>query len=269
MTRTPHCWRPNASQKVLAAFAARVARHSGPITPELFRAWMTKSKRKPGRGKDYFTPSASAHRIALRTGIHRVDSPSLKRAAPRSACPRSERPRNASNNHGAGDDEDGPFGFEKEAQIPHALPSSCRPRGDEGLQADLELVREPASTFLSRCLRPTTMEIWASPAKAKLPSSWDEIHRVPDPRPNAPPSDLASFHALVANLRDQVRDGKTCWRSLPRLHRPCYCPDRFGDDCARLGCQPGLLQKIARARGFPVPDTPEQLEWILHFHPGP
>jgi len=27
------------------------------------------------------------------------------------------------------------------------------------------------------------------------------------------------------------------------------------------------LRKIESARGFPVPDTPEQLEWILNFNP--
>jgi hypothetical protein len=29
------------------------------------------------------------------------------------------------------------------------------------------------------------------------------------------------------------------------------------------------LRQIERARGFPVPDTPEQLEWILNFEPEP
>jgi hypothetical protein len=29
------------------------------------------------------------------------------------------------------------------------------------------------------------------------------------------------------------------------------------------------LRLIEKARGFPVPDTPEQLEWILNFRPEP
>jgi len=29
------------------------------------------------------------------------------------------------------------------------------------------------------------------------------------------------------------------------------------------------LRRIERARGFAVPDTPEQLEWILNFSPEP
>jgi hypothetical protein len=29
------------------------------------------------------------------------------------------------------------------------------------------------------------------------------------------------------------------------------------------------LRLIERARGFPVPDTPEQHEWILKFDPEP
>jgi len=55
-----------SAQKVLAAFAARVASHSGPITPEQFKAWMNEIKTEAGaQGKDLFHPV----RIAL-TGSH-------------------------------------------------------------------------------------------------------------------------------------------------------------------------------------------------------
>jgi len=55
-----------ASQKVLTAFAARVAAHSGPVAPEQFKAWMNEIKTETGaKGKDLFHPV----RIAL-TGAH-------------------------------------------------------------------------------------------------------------------------------------------------------------------------------------------------------
>ena len=55
-----------SAQKVLAAFAARVAAHSGPVTPEQFKAWMNEIKAETGaKGKDLFHPV----RIAL-TGTH-------------------------------------------------------------------------------------------------------------------------------------------------------------------------------------------------------
>jgi glutamyl-tRNA synthetase/nondiscriminating glutamyl-tRNA synthetase len=55
-----------SAQKVLTAFAARVAAHSGPVTPEQFKAWMNEIKTETGaKGKDLFHPV----RIAL-TGSH-------------------------------------------------------------------------------------------------------------------------------------------------------------------------------------------------------
>ncbi|HEX4308491.1 MAG TPA: glutamate--tRNA ligase [Acidobacteriaceae bacterium] len=55
-----------AAQKVLTAFAARVASISGSVTPEQFKAWMNEIKAETGaKGKDLFHPV----RIAL-TGAH-------------------------------------------------------------------------------------------------------------------------------------------------------------------------------------------------------
>lgn len=55
-----------SAQKVLAAFAARVSPHAGPVSPEQFKAWMNEIKAETGaRGKDLFHPI----RIAL-TGSH-------------------------------------------------------------------------------------------------------------------------------------------------------------------------------------------------------
>ncbi len=56
----------DAAQRVLAAFAACVAVHSGPVTPEEFKTWMNEIKTETGaKGKDLFHPV----RIAL-TGSH-------------------------------------------------------------------------------------------------------------------------------------------------------------------------------------------------------
>jgi len=56
----------DTAQKVLSAFAQRVRRHEGAITPEQFKAWMNEIKAETGaKGKDLFHPV----RIAL-TGAH-------------------------------------------------------------------------------------------------------------------------------------------------------------------------------------------------------
>ena len=55
-----------SSQKVLRAFAARVAAHQGQVTPEVFKQWMNEIKTETGvKGKELFHPV----RIAL-TGAH-------------------------------------------------------------------------------------------------------------------------------------------------------------------------------------------------------
>jgi nondiscriminating glutamyl-tRNA synthetase len=55
-----------SSGKALAALAARVRSHSGPVTPEQFKTWMNEVKSETGaKGKDLFHPV----RIAL-TGFH-------------------------------------------------------------------------------------------------------------------------------------------------------------------------------------------------------
>lgn len=55
-----------SAQKVLTAFAQRVQAHSGPVTPEQFKAWMNEIKSETGaKGKDLFHPV----RIVL-TGSH-------------------------------------------------------------------------------------------------------------------------------------------------------------------------------------------------------
>jgi glutamyl-tRNA synthetase/nondiscriminating glutamyl-tRNA synthetase len=58
--------RTESAQKVIAAFAARVRQHTGPVAAELFKTWMNEVKAETGvKGKDLFHPV----RIAL-TGSH-------------------------------------------------------------------------------------------------------------------------------------------------------------------------------------------------------
>ena len=78
------------------------------------------------------------------------------------------------------------------------------------------------------------------------------------------PSDLASFRALVADLRDKVRAG----RSVAAHCRGCIgrATVLLASVMIALGWDAtAALRLIERARGFTIPDTPEQLEWILNF----
>jgi protein-tyrosine phosphatase len=69
-------------------------------------------------------------------------------------------------------------------------------------------------------------------------------------------------------LRDHVRAG----RSIGAHCRGCIgrATVLLASVMIALGWKPDeALRLIEQARGFQVPDTPEQLEWILDFQPEP
>jgi protein-tyrosine phosphatase len=82
------------------------------------------------------------------------------------------------------------------------------------------------------------------------------------------PTDIDDFHDLVSRLADQVRAGR-------RVGAHCRgCIGRstvlIASILIALGADAeAALDQITRARGFEVPDTPEQRAWILSFRPGP
>jgi protein-tyrosine phosphatase len=151
---------------------------------------------------------------------------------------------------------------------PSRLAIVLRPRGDEGLRADLELVREAGIDVLVSLLTADDNEDLGLTAEGKIAEQLGMKFISYPILDRCTPSDLASFRALVADLRDQVRAGK-------RVGAHCRgCIGRatvlIASVMIALGWDASqALQKIERARGLPIPDTPEQLEWILNFHPAP
>ncbi|HEX3986913.1 MAG TPA: hypothetical protein VHX13_09920 [Acidobacteriaceae bacterium] len=80
------------------------------------------------------------------------------------------------------------------------------------------------------------------------------------------PPDLAGFRRLVTELRDLVLSGH-------RIGAHCRgCIGRATVLLASVMIALGwngeaALRVIEKARGFPVPDTAAQLQWILDFEP--
>jgi protein-tyrosine phosphatase len=151
---------------------------------------------------------------------------------------------------------------------PSRLAIILRPRGGNGLQADLEIVSDAGINILVSLLTREDNEDLDLAEEGKTAEqlglrfiSYPILDR-------CTPSDLASFRRLVADLRDQVRAGK----SVGAHCRGCIgrATVLLASVMIALGWDAShALQRIERARGFPVPDTPEQLEWILNFHPEP
>lgn len=155
--------------------------------------------------------------------------------------------------------------------IQHAEPSHlaivARPRGDEWLEEDLANFKRGGIDILVSLLMPDEAADLGLARESELAnrSGIDFIsYPVPD---RTTPVDSAAFGLLILRLAEAVREGK---------HVGAHCRGCIGRATVttaavlnQLGLKPAdALALIEEARGCPVPDTPEQLKWILSFQPG-
>jgi protein-tyrosine phosphatase len=143
-----------------------------------------------------------------------------------------------------------------------------RPRGDDWLRDDLADLRAGGIDILVSFLPAFEAEELglrdegALAADAGLEFIWYPI------LDRTVPTDLAGFRELVRRLADEVRAGR-------RVGAHCRgCIGRstvlIASIMIALGADAEVaLAQIAQARGFQVPDTPEQRAWILSFRAEP
>jgi protein-tyrosine phosphatase len=86
-------------------------------------------------------------------------------------------------------------------------------------------------------------------------------HPIPD---HELPRDMSAFSAFVKDLARRIQAGERigihCWGSIGRATVTAACT------LIHLGWKPvQALSAIEAARGCPVPDTEEQLRWILNY----
>lgn len=153
-----------------------------------------------------------------------------------------------------------------EAQ-PSRLAIVLRPRGGSDLQTDLEQVRDAGIDILVSLLTAEDNEDLDLTDEGRIATqlgmrflSWPVLDR-------CTPSDLPGFRRLIAELAGEVRAGK----AIGAHCRGCIgrATVLLASVMVALGWQADTaLRLIEKARGYNVPDTPEQLEWILNFHPG-
>lgn len=151
---------------------------------------------------------------------------------------------------------------------PSRLAIVLRPRGGDGLQADLEEAHaEGIDTLVSLLTAQDNEELGLTEEGRTAQQLGMQFISYPI-LDRCTPADLAGFRSLVADLRDQVRAG----RSIGAHCRGCIGRATVLLACVMiaLGWRAGdALRLIGQARGFQVPDTEEQLEWILNFRPEP
>ena len=151
---------------------------------------------------------------------------------------------------------------------PSQLAIVLRPRGGEWLKTDLEEARAQGIDILVSLLTREDSDELGLLDEGRIARQLGMQFISFPILDRCIPSDLAAFRRLVHELRDQVRAG----RSIGAHCRGCIgrATVLLASVMIALGWQADqALRLIERARGFPVPDTPEQLAWILQFRPDP
>ncbi|MGA7524988.1 MAG: hypothetical protein WBW84_21235 [Acidobacteriaceae bacterium] len=152
-----------------------------------------------------------------------------------------------------------------EAQ-PSQLAIVLRPRGGRELTADLQVVRDAGVHVLVSLLTAEDNEDLGLADEGRIAEQLG-IRFISYPIMDREiPADLARFRQRVRDLRDCVRSG---------LRIGAHCRGCIGRATVLLASVmialgwdgEKALRVIERARGFPVPDTAAQLEWILNFEP--
>lgn len=151
---------------------------------------------------------------------------------------------------------------------PSRLAIVLRPRAGEGLQADLEIAKDQGIDILVSLLTREDSEDLGLLEEGRIAQQLG-IRFISFPiLDRCTPSDMGAFRRLVSELRDQVKAGK----SVGAHCRGCIgrATVLIASVMIALGWQADeALRLIERARGFQVPDTPEQHTWILNFDPEP
>jgi protein-tyrosine phosphatase len=150
---------------------------------------------------------------------------------------------------------------------PTGLAIILRPRGDDWLEDELgRMKRGGIEGIVSLLESEEASELGLAEEgtlAAKIGLSYLS-HPIPD---RHVPPDTAAFRYFVQDLAERLRSGQLigvhCRGSIGRATLTASCA------LVHLGWQPQLaLEAIEAARGCPVPDTPEQRDWILNYKVG-
>jgi protein-tyrosine phosphatase len=149
---------------------------------------------------------------------------------------------------------------------PPRLAIAARPWGDEWLEEDLaNLKRCGIDVLVSLLVLDEAADLGlAAEGELARKAGIDFIsYPIPD---RTTPVVSEGFGMLISRLAEAVRDGQ---------HVGAHCRGCIGRATVttaailiQLGAKPAdALALIEEARGCPVPDTPEQQNWILRFEP--
>jgi protein-tyrosine phosphatase len=155
-----------------------------------------------------------------------------------------------------------------EGKPPAKLAILLRPNAEDLLEVDLRRYRENGVDTVVSLLEPREAEWLGLGLEARLARELGmEFLNYPI-RDTHIPEHTASFREFVSGLAERLRAGQGigvhCRGSIGRSTVTAACT------LIHLGWSPAAaLEAIRIARGCEVPDTEEQLRWILHYEAQP
>jgi protein-tyrosine phosphatase len=151
---------------------------------------------------------------------------------------------------------------------PVRLAIVLRPQGGKGLRDELLHVKNAGVQNLVSLLEPGEAEFLGLAEESAIA---EEIclpflnYPIPDAKV---PHDIAHFRTFVSGLADRLRSGE----SVGVHCRGCIGRSTITAACMliHMGMRPmDAVVAVEAARGCRVPDTDEQLNWILHYKAKP
>jgi protein-tyrosine phosphatase len=155
-----------------------------------------------------------------------------------------------------------------EGSPPASLAIVLRPRGGEWLRGELLRVKEAGIQTLVSLLEPGEAG-WLGLGEEGQLAEEVGMRFLSYPIPDTHvPTDEAQFRAFVSELAKSLSVGESvgvhCRGSIGRATVTAACA------LIHLGWLPATaLFAVERARGYRVPDTEEQLRWILNYKARP
>lgn len=143
-----------------------------------------------------------------------------------------------------------------------------KPRGDDWLKDDLARYKQSGVETLVSLLEPEEA-VWLGLGDERQTAEEVGLQFLSYPiRDVNVPQDVVTFRAFVAGLAERLRNGERigmhCRGSVGRAPTTAACT------LIHLGWNArDALAAIETARGYPIPDTKEQRQWILNYRARP
>ncbi len=150
---------------------------------------------------------------------------------------------------------------------PPGMALVLRPRGEEWLEKELTQLKDAGiDTLISMLEEDEASWLGLSDEESLADRAGLSFISFPIPDHHVPP-DMTKFKAFVAGIADRLAAGE---------YVGVHCQGSIGRATVTAACAlihrgwkaQDALDAIELARGYEVPDTPEQRKWILRYQAG-